>query len=60
MFGLDADAGSTSGSATFKTAHNIGPVVLGGLNSSLLVHLWNTANATTAPSWAYEIAWWER
>lgn len=60
MFGGDADTGVTSGAATIAIAKNIGPVVLGGQDSSLILHLWNTANATTAPSWAWEIAWWER
>lgn len=60
MFGDDAYSGLMSGTAAISIVRNIGPVVLGGQNSSLLLHLWNTANATTAPSWAWEIAWWER
>lgn len=60
MFGDDGDAGPTNGTATIVICKNIGPVVLGSQNSSLILHLWNTANATTAPSWAWEIAWWER
>ena len=60
MFGSDADSGATSGAATIAIVKNVGPVVLGAQNSSLILHLWNVANATTAPSWAWEIAWWER
>lgn len=60
MFGDDADSGLMSGTAAISIVRNIGPVVLGGQNSSLLLHLWNVANATTAPSWAWELAWWER
>lgn len=60
MFGEDGDGGPSNGTATITIVKNIGPVVLGAQNSSLILHLWNTANATTAPSWAWEIAWWER
>ena len=60
VFGGDADPGPTNGTATLAISKNIGPVVLGGQNSSLLMHLWNPSNATTAPSWALEMAWWER
>lgn len=60
MFGDDGDPGPSSGTTTLTICKNVGPVVLGGQNSSLLLHLWNVANATTAPSWAWEIAWWER
>jgi len=37
-----------------------GPVVIGPGNHSLIVHLWNPGNATTAPSWEVEAGWWER
>lgn len=53
-------AGSLAGATALSIVKNFGPVVLGGQNSSLLLHLWNVANATTAPSWALEMAWWER
>lgn len=56
----DADTGNMSGSTPIAIVKNLGPVVLGGQNSSLILHLWNVANATTAPSWAVELAWWER
>lgn len=56
----DADPQPLSGSAPLGISKNFGPVVLGGLNSSLLIHMWNPANATTPPSWALELAWWER
>lgn len=58
--GLSGAAGLTSGAATISIVRNVGPVILGAQNSSMLLHLWNVANATTAPSWAFEIAWWER
>lgn len=58
--GDDADMGTITGAGPNRYAANVGPVVLGGQNSSLILHLWNVANATTAPSWAFEIAWWER
>lgn len=60
LFGDDADTGALNGTAPIAIAKNVGPVVLGAQNSSLILHLWNVANATTAPSWAFEIAWWER
>lgn len=56
----DADPQPMSGTTPISISKLVGPVVLGGQNSSLILHLWNVANATTAPSWAWEIAWWER
>lgn len=50
----------TSGSAAVKIAVNADPLVLQGQNHCLLLHMWNPANATTAPSWEMEIAWWEK
>lgn len=52
--------GLLNGGAASAYMKPVGPVVLGGQNSSLILHLWNVANATTAPSWALEMAWWER
>ncbi len=52
--------GALSGSAPIAITKNFGPVILQGQNHCLLVHMWNPANATTAPSWEFEIAWWER
>ena len=60
MFGDDGDAGNLSGAAAVAIVRNVGPIALMGQNHSLLVHLWNVANATTAPSWEIEMAWWER
>lgn len=60
MFGDDADMGLISGTGPARFVANLGPVILGGQNHSLLLHLWNVANATTAPSWAFQMAWWER
>lgn len=60
----DPAAGTQMGSMSTTTAtgivKNVGPVILGAQNSSLILHLWNVANAATAPSWALELAWWER
>lgn len=58
-FGLDADPGATSGAATLSIVKNIPPVVLRGQNHSLLFHMYNPANATTAPSWECEFSWLE-
>ena len=53
--------GLLSGSSASQFCIDCGPVALGpGGNHSLLIHMWNAANATTAPSWEVEIAWWER
>jgi hypothetical protein len=62
-FGDPTGAGSMgllSGAAAGAIVKAVGPVVLGGQDDSLILHLWNPANATTAPSWAFEVAWWER
>lgn len=56
----DTDPETLTGAGPIAIIKNIGPVILGGANSSLVLHLWNVANATTAPSWAFEMAWWER
>jgi hypothetical protein len=37
----------------------MGPVVIGG-GDSINFHLWYPAGATTAPTYEFEIAWWER
>ena len=52
--------GLLSGAAAGSIVKNVGPMMLKGLNHCLLVHMWNPANATTAPSWEVEMAWWER
>lgn len=59
-FSDDADQGLLSGAAAARFVVNTGPVVLGAQNHCLLIHMWNIANATTAPSWELEAAWWER
>lgn len=60
MFGGQSSTSSTLSTTGASTiAKNIGNVVLGGQNASLIVHLWNVANATTAPSWELDMAWWE-
>jgi hypothetical protein len=56
----DSDPGTTSGSAALSISKNFGMVALAGQNHCLLLHMWNVANATTAPSWEVETAWWER
>lgn len=55
-----ASLGALNGAAPIQIVKHLGPVVLGGQDDSLLLHLWNPANATTAPSWSFEIAWFER
>lgn len=55
----DADPGALNGAAPTAFVKNVGPVILGGQNHCLLLHLWNVANATTAPSWELDMAWWE-
>jgi len=37
----------------------LGPVVIGG-GDSVNFHLWYPSGATTAPTYEFEIAWWER
>jgi hypothetical protein len=57
----DTFGGASSGAVTNIYPVGVGPVVLGpGNNHSLLVHMWNPGNATTAPSWEVEVGWWER
>lgn len=56
----DEDTPTITGAGPIAVARNFGPVVLGGQNHCLLLHMWNPANATTAPSWEIECAWWER
>jgi hypothetical protein len=58
--GSSGAMGLISGGAAARYMIPVGPAVLGGQDDSLILHLWNVANATTAPSWAFEIAWWER
>lgn len=53
-----------AGSATPATAPSmfitsLGPAVIGG-GDSLVFHLWYPAIATTAPSYEFEMGWWER
>lgn len=52
--------GALSGAAAMSIVRSCGPVVLGGQDDSLILHLWNPSNAATPPSWAFEVAWWER
>lgn len=52
--------GFVSGTAATNFVKGLGPVVLGGQNHCMLLHMWNVANATTPPSWEVECAWWER
>lgn len=56
--GSDYGPGNLSGSAALRIVAPIRPFVLAPGHSALF-HLWNTANATTAPSWAPVFAWWE-
>lgn len=47
---------ATAAAAMFQT---MGPVIIGG-GDSLNFHLWYPAGATTAPTYEFEIGWWER
>lgn len=51
--------GNTSGSATLNIGLSAAPIIItpGG---NCLFHMWNTANATTPPSFEVELGWWER
>lgn len=39
--------------------HNLPPLIIPP-GWSATFHMWNVANATTAPSWEFEMGWWER
>ena len=53
-------SGSTNGSATQVFSFDVGPVILPAVvSAAMCVHMWNTANATTPPSWEVELGWWE-
>lgn len=53
--------GALSGAAANLLTMDCGPVALGpNTNHSFLLHMWNTSNASTAPSWEVEVGWWER
>lgn len=61
---MEMAAINQAGSATPATAPtlfvaSLGPVVLGG-GDSCVFHLWYPAIATTAPSYEFEMGWWER
>lgn len=58
-FGDDAVGGAASGAAAQRLVVPFGTVALGGANHSMVVHMWNPGNATTAPSWEFELAWYE-
>lgn len=45
--------------APAQFAAPMGPVIIGG-GDSLNFHLWYPAGTTTAPTYEFEIAWWER
>jgi hypothetical protein len=42
-----------------KIVAHAAPIVIGG-GQSLVIHRWGLTEATTAPSFEYELAWWER
>lgn len=57
----NGEGGNLSGTTTLRMAVPVGSVALpANANHSMIVHLWNTANVTTAPSWEVEMGWWER
>lgn len=55
---VDVPAGPTNGAASNVYPVPRGPVVIAP-GHSFLLHLWNPANAVTAPSWEVEMGWWE-
>lgn len=60
-FGGHNEVGTTvlGGTAAQRNVTDIGPAIIGP-GHTLCLHLWNTANAATAPTWEVEVAWWER
>ena len=60
VFREEMDSAIFNATTPGKYTCNVGPLAIKGANHCLLVHMWNPANATTAPSWEFEIAWWER
>lgn len=59
--GMGAAATELNGTASRQIVIPFGPIVLGpNVNHSFLLHMWNVANAVTAPSWEVEIGWWEK
>ena len=51
--------GVLSGSVAGRITKDVGPIALQGANHCMLLHMWNPANATTAPSWEVNMGWWE-
>lgn len=58
-FGLAPSGSATPATAPAMFVTSCGPAVLGG-GDSLVFHLWYPAIATTAPSYEFEMGWWER
>jgi len=58
-FGLAQAGSATPATAPSMFVTSCGPAVLGG-GDSLVFHLWYPAIATTAPSYEFEMGWWER
>jgi hypothetical protein len=57
---LAAAMGLLNGAAANAIQKMVALVCIGPLLHSLLFHMWNPANATTAPSWETELCWIER
>lgn len=55
----DTPAGATNGAATAIYPAPCGPIIIAP-GHSFVLHQWNIANATTAPSWEVEVGYWER
>ena len=53
---VGAAAPATAAAAFSQT---LGPVIIGG-GDSINFHLWYPAGATTAPTFEFELGWWER
>lgn len=55
----ESATGFTSGTAASRFVMPCGPIVIGP-GSMIALHIWNAANAVTAPAYDLEAGWWER
>jgi hypothetical protein len=55
---MQAQAGGLAAATAAIIPIHAGPIMIPP-GHSLTVHMWNVANATTAPSWEFELGYWE-
>jgi hypothetical protein len=55
---MQATAGGIAATTAGILPIYMGPIIVPP-GYSLSVHVWNVANATTPPSWEFELGWWE-